>query len=132
MNEEMEDAFDKINQIRQEYFVQGLNQAKSENKSHISNKSFQEGYEKGKELGLEIGYYAAIVENLKPLVNFLIKFANRKEKIEKNIFELEKLLINFDICEKTEEENVKELLYIRAKMKILCSLCEIKIKIIEN
>ena len=131
MNEEIDDAFDKINQIRQNYFTEGYNQAKTENSSEISKKSFQKGYDNGKEIALEIGYYTAIVENIKLFVPVLTKFGNRKEKIEKNLMDLEKKLIDFEINQRNEEEILKEILYIRAKMKILCSLSEIKLKINE-
>lgn len=133
MNEEFDDVFARINQFPKDFYDQGFNQAIKELTPQIPSKSFSKGYEKGKELALEIGYYSAIVDNLKFLYPFLMeKFGNRKEKIEKNLLELEKYLINFDINEENEEENLKNLLLIRAKLKILCSLSEIKLKINEE
>ena len=127
-----EDPFDQIDLMRQEFFTKGLENGKNEVFSTLGPQSYSKGYEKGKELALELGYYSGIVENIKFLTQILIKNKNRKEKLEKNISELEKLLINFEVSGKDEEDELKELLYIRAKMKILCSLAEIKLKLNEN
>jgi len=132
MSQEIDNPFDKIDQMRQEFYLQGFKQAQTEVLSSLGVQSFKKGYEKGKEFALEIGYYSGIVENIKFLVSLMIKLGNRREKIEKNITELEKILINFEMTGRNEEEELKELLYIRAKMKILCSLCEIKLRLNEN
>lgn len=128
MEQENFDFFDQINEERHKYFEKGIQIAYKENPNLIEENSYNKGYEQGKEISMEIGYYLGVVESLKPLITIFVKIPSKIEKLQKNLFDIEKFLINFDIDQKTDEEISKELTYIRTKMKILCSNCEIKLK----
>lgn len=128
MEQENFDFFDQINEERHRYYEKGVQIAYKENPNLIQENSYNNGYSQGKEISLEIGYYLGIVESLKPLIPILVKTPSKIEKLQKTLIDVEKFLINFDIDLKNEEDISKELTYIRTKMKILCSNCDIKLK----
>lgn len=121
----IEDDFDNINNFQQEIFNKGFNNGKIEKNNVNKIESYTEGFNTGKDIGSELGYYAGIIENIKEFFFIMQLSDNKKEKIEKKLFDIQNLIINFD-CNLEFQEIQNILLKIRAGMKILFNLCNIK------
>lgn len=125
MNPEVEDPFHQINSLPQLYFQQGLTSGRMDKQSQMKQKSFEEGLRIGKEIGWELGYYGAVIENIKSL-NLITNVSElKKEKLEKLIFDLEANIVNFE-CGQPLPSIQTEMTKLRTKFKILLSICNIK------
>eukprot|EP01017_Pseudomicrothorax_dubius_P008937 TRINITY_DN12977_c0_g2_i1.p1 TRINITY_DN12977_c0_g2~~TRINITY_DN12977_c0_g2_i1.p1 ORF type:complete len:139 (+),score=39.61 TRINITY_DN12977_c0_g2_i1:118-534(+) len=120
------DMFDDMLGFENQAYQQGYQEGLETGKSKAREEAFHFGKKKGVEIGQEIGFYSGMLEVISQYMFMLDLSSDKKEKVQKLVEEVSKILADLDFSSANSKEFKEKIEKIQSKSKVLFSLVKIK------